>query len=151
MTCTVCGKDYVGQTKDLRKRMNKHIYFCRLEKYQCFKDPYLHVIPFLLVENDKLHESKESSIQHLTKKIPCSLSNNISECLDTQKTRLRSRAKNIEHVKSVKYIRHISCALNVNRSENRIVLQKSEGILETLTELMAFVESKETKQFTGKS
>ena len=24
MTCTICGKDYVGQTKDFRKRMNNH-------------------------------------------------------------------------------------------------------------------------------
>ena len=77
MTCAICGKDYTGQTKDLRKRMNnhksdirgtsttetlaidKHIHFCQLEKYQSFKDPYFHVIPFLTVENDKLHESKK--------------------------------------------------------------------------------------------
>ena len=108
--------------------MNKHIHFCQLEKYQWFKDPYFKVIPFLPVENDKVRESKESSIQHLTKKTPCSLSKNIPECLDTQKTRRRSRAKNIEHVKSVRYIRHISCALTINRSENRPVLQKSEEV-----------------------
>ena len=24
MVCTICGKDYVGQTKDFRKRMNNH-------------------------------------------------------------------------------------------------------------------------------
>ena len=24
MTCTICGKDYVGQTNDFRKRMNNH-------------------------------------------------------------------------------------------------------------------------------
>ena len=57
MTCTICGKDYVGQTKDFRKRTNnhkfdirgtpnektlsidKHIHHCQLEKYQTFLDP----------------------------------------------------------------------------------------------------------------
>ena len=39
--------------------IDKHIHFCQLEKYQSFKDPYFHVIPFLTVENDKRRESKE--------------------------------------------------------------------------------------------
>ena len=126
MTCAICGKDYVGQTKDLRKHMNNHksdirgtptieilaidkdIHFWQLEKYQSFKDPYFHVIPFLTVQNDKLRESKEIYYIRkfnlaLNKKTPCSLSKDILECLDTQKTRLRNCAKNIEHVKAVKY------------------------------------------------
>ena len=39
--------------------IDKHIHFCQLEKYQSFKDPYFHVIPYLTVENDKLRENKE--------------------------------------------------------------------------------------------
>ena len=65
-------------------------------------------------------------MQHLTKKTPCSLSKNILECLDTQTTRLRNPEKNMEYLKSVKYIRYISCALTINRSENQLVIQKSE-------------------------
>ena len=77
MTYAICGKDHVGQTKDLIKRMNnhksdirgtptteilaigKHSHFCQLEKYQSFKDPYFHVIPFITAGNGKLRESKE--------------------------------------------------------------------------------------------
>ena len=149
MTCTICGKAYVGQTKDLIKRMNnhksdirgtptteilaidKHIHFCQLEKYQSFKDPYFHIITVLTVEKDKLCESKE--IYYIRKfnpafneKTPCGLRKNILECLDTQETRLRNRAKNIEYVRSVKYICHMNCVLTINRSENQLVIQKSE-------------------------
>ena len=67
-TWTICGKDYVGQTKDFHKRMNnhksdirgtpnketlsidKHIHYCELEKYQTFVDPFFHVIPFLYIK-----------------------------------------------------------------------------------------------------
>ena len=54
MTCTICGKDYVGQTNDFRKRMNnhksnirgtptkdtipvdEHIHYCQLNTHQTF-------------------------------------------------------------------------------------------------------------------
>ena len=77
MTCTICRKDYVGQTNDFRKRMNnhksdirgtptkdtilvdKHIHYCQLNTHQTFKDPYFHVIPFLTVKDDKPSEDLE--------------------------------------------------------------------------------------------
>ena len=77
MTCTICGKDYVGQTKDFRKRMNnhksdirgtpneetlsidKHIHYCQLEKYQTFVDPFFHVIPFLYIKEQRRRETLE--------------------------------------------------------------------------------------------
>ena len=77
MTCTIYGKDYVGQTNDFRKRMNshksvimgtptkntvlvdEHIHYCQLNTHQTFKDPYFHVIPFLTVRDDKPREDLE--------------------------------------------------------------------------------------------
>ena len=77
MTCTICGKDHVGQTDDFRKRMNnhksdiretptkdtipvdEHIHYCQLNTHQTFKDPYFHVIPFLTVKDDKRREDLE--------------------------------------------------------------------------------------------
>ena len=71
MTCTICGKDYVRQTKDFRKRMDhhksdirgtpneetlsidKHIHYCQLQKYQTFVVPFFHIIPFLYIEEQK--------------------------------------------------------------------------------------------------
>ena len=73
----MCVKDYVGQTNDLRKRMNNHksyirgtptkdtilveegIHYCQLNTHQTFKDPYFHVIPFLTVKDDKRREDLE--------------------------------------------------------------------------------------------
>ena len=77
MTCTICGKDYVGQTNGFRKRMNndksdirgtpakdtipvdEHIHYCQLNTHQTFKDLYFHVIPFLTVKYDKCREDLE--------------------------------------------------------------------------------------------
>ena len=77
MTFTICGKDYVGQTNDFRKRTNnhksdirgtptkdtilvdEHIHYCQLNTHQSFKDPYFHVIPFLTIKDDKRHENLE--------------------------------------------------------------------------------------------
>ena len=75
MTCTICGKDYVGHTKDFRKRMNKsdtrgtpneetlaidkHIHYCQLEKYQTFVDPFFHVIPFLYIKEQRRRNTLE--------------------------------------------------------------------------------------------
>ena len=77
MTCTICGKDCVGQTNDFRKRMNshksdirgtptkhtipvdEHIYYCQLNTHQTFKDPFFHVIPLLAVKDDKCREDLE--------------------------------------------------------------------------------------------
>ena len=74
---TICGKDYVQQTNDFRKRMNnhisdirgtptkdtilvyKHIHYCQLNTHQTFKDLYFHVIPFLIIKGDKRHEDLE--------------------------------------------------------------------------------------------
>ena len=71
MVCTICGEDYVGQTKDFRKRMNNHksnirgtptadtlgvdkpIHYCQLQKYNTLKDPIFRVIPFLTVKDQK--------------------------------------------------------------------------------------------------
>ena len=77
MVCTICGEDYVGQTKDFRKRMNnhksdirgtptaetlgvdKHIHYCQLQKYNTFRDPLFRVIPFLTVKDQKRRECLE--------------------------------------------------------------------------------------------
>ena len=79
MVCTICGEDYIGQTKDFRKRMNnhksdisgtptadtlgvdKHIHYCQLQKYNTctFSDPLFRVIPFLTVKHQKHRECLE--------------------------------------------------------------------------------------------
>ena len=77
MVCTICGEDYVGQTKDFRKGMNnhksdirgtptaetlgvdKHIHYCQLQKYNTFRDPLFRVIPFLTVKDQKRRECLE--------------------------------------------------------------------------------------------
>ena len=77
MICTICGEDYVGQTKDFRKCMNnhksdirgtpaadtlgadKHIHYCQLQKYSTFGDPLFRVIPFLTVKDQTLCECLE--------------------------------------------------------------------------------------------
>ena len=83
MTCKICGKDYVGHTKDFRKRMNKsdirgtpneetlsidkHIHYCQLEKYQTFVDPFFHVIPFLYIKEQRRRNTlEEYYIKNLT-------------------------------------------------------------------------------------
>ena len=69
MTCTICGKDYVGQTNDFRKRMNNHKSDIRGtptkdtipvgEHIHITANPYFHVIPFLTVKDDKRSEDLE--------------------------------------------------------------------------------------------
>ena len=67
----------MGQTKDFRKRMNshksdirgtpneethsidKHIYYCQLETYQTFVDPFFHIIPFLYIKEQRRRETLE--------------------------------------------------------------------------------------------
>ena len=76
MTCTICGKDYVGQTNDFRKRINnhksdirgtptedtipvdEHIHHCQLNTHQTFKDPYTPDTIFT-VKYDKRREDLE--------------------------------------------------------------------------------------------
>ena len=74
MVCTICGEDYIGQTKDFRKRRNnhksdirgtptphtlsvdKHIHYCQLQRYNTFRDPLFRVRPLLTVKDQKRHE-----------------------------------------------------------------------------------------------
>ena len=87
MTCTICGKDYVGQTNDFRKRIkihksdirgtppkdkipvDEHIHYCQLNTHQTFKDPYFHIIPFLTVKDGWRFIKCENLTQLLTKKM----------------------------------------------------------------------------------
>ena len=77
MVCTICGEDYVGQTKGFGKPVNnhtsdirgtltadtlgvdKHINYYQLQKYNTFRDPLFRVIPSLTVKGQKRRECLE--------------------------------------------------------------------------------------------